>query len=244
MSSNALATAIPIAMNGDQPLPAEITSEALTQIEKHVAAMSCETTEQAEMLSMFLNNIVASREKAIAAWFKPLKSAAKAMHQLFCDRERDALAPLVKARAAGNAKIGAWKRAEEERRQAAIRLAEEQAKRDAERLQVEQAEALAMAGREAEAVALIAAPAETVMPVFQAEAPKLQGSSFRRYWKAEIEDLVKLVLWVAENPEDRIQYVAPNESALSELARQREDKLKIPGVRAVYEDRVQQTGRR
>lgn len=120
------------------------------------------------------------------------------------------------------------RKAEEESRaqEAAARKAEE------ERLLQEAIEAKDQ-GQDALAEEILETP--VTAPTFTPPAPpKIEGRSVRENFKAKVVDMLALVRWVAQHPED-LNLLDPNMPSLNALARSRKRAFKLPGCELVVE---------
>lgn len=218
-------------MTGVKPATnALIDPKVLSRVEQDIAEWTVETEDHATRLAERLSAI-AAHEKGIEAWFQPLKSTAYKNWQTLCAREKEALAPLARARAAGNMKLAQWRLREQRRREEiALRLRKE-AERQAAALQLAAAAELEESGEPERAAAVVASPPPPapLSPISTAP-PKISGARFTKRWSAKVTDLGALIRWVAENPADRARYLMPNLTELNRDAVRLKSALSIPGV--------------
>ena len=201
------------------------------------------------------------RRARIGELMDPIVSATNTAHKKAVAQRDALLAPFVEADKAYSRKMGEYEQ-EQARKQ---READEAARRERERLAAaEQARVAAEQRRvqaEAEAVraaeiaaaqgrgdvgatmdlaeAPVAVPVVTPRPVYVPRAawvppPKAAGVSFSTRWSAEVTDLLALVKAVAGG-QAPLTVLTPHMPALNAMARKEQDRLDLPGVRAVPE---------
>jgi hypothetical protein len=205
-----------------------------------------------------LKTIKATRAE-IDATFDPIISKAWASHKEAVAQKKRVDAPFVEAERVLKLGIGGYLTEQERLRQAEeLRLREEadRAQREAEaetrRLQaeaeclhaeeierqIEEAEAEGASRAVIEHLASQPAPVVAVEPVFMpapvvaSTVTPVQGISAREIWSAEVTDIVALAAHIAANPQYR-NLIAPNMTALNQLARSLKSAMRIPGVKAV-----------
>jgi hypothetical protein len=142
-----------------------------------------------------------ARERKILEWFAPAKQAAFKAHAAICKQENEALAPYREARRVVNAKLAAW------------RLAQEPGDGLAEPAGQPNVAADGKSG-----------------PAGSENESRVAGVSFRENWRAEVVDKLALVKAIAARPE-LVNLVDPNLNALNHLARAHKNALELPGVR-------------
>lgn len=171
--------------------------------------------------------------KARLEWFKPIKDAAYQTHKGICDREKDALAPLVLARQQIEARMSTYDREEMRvRREQEQRLQKEQedkeherAKREAEELRLRQAQELETQGRHEEVTQVLNEPiVPTKRPqpavILPTQAPAVKGVSSRKTFSFRIDDSALLPR----------KYLMPDESAIRKVVNALGLDAEIPGV--------------
>lgn len=181
-------------------------------------------------------------EKAVGAKLDPICNGAYSVHKMLTKLRAEALGPLQEARVIVGRKIAAWtdeqKRIAEEKQRAeeAQRLADEEAARAAARASVEAIapEATPEVVEQVTEEVLAALPPAPQLQIVKPDVAKVEGVSSRKVWHAEVTDFDALVAWVADNDE-WTHLLLPNMTALNTLARDRREKLQIPGLRAVCE---------
>lgn len=149
------------------------------------------------------------------------------------------------------------KRREEEQR--LLREAEEQRRAEQARLEAERQAAIAAVAEkieagdiaaaeelaqkvedvEFEAASVAMAPVEVAAPTIA--APKASGVAMVDNWTFEVTDLAALVKAAAERPE-LVSLLAPNETAIRQMAKALKSAANIPGVR-IYNNKTARVGR-
>lgn len=185
----------------------------------------------------------------IIAYYEPRKKQAKAVHQQYCDDERERMVPLLRAEADLKQSMRAFDDQQELLRQAEQRRLEEDARKREEARRIDEAAALELEGHAAndpellsQANELLAQPVETPLVSVAKSTPKVAGVTYRETWKGECVDLMRLVRHIAEHPE-HINLLQANTTAINQLVRAQKSGLKLPGVR-VWMDRDIAAGRR
>jgi hypothetical protein len=181
---------------------------------------------------------IASLEREIVDYHKPLKKAADEAHKAICKAENRLLEPLKQAKVILNLEIAAWTQAQERIRFEAERKAQELAHKQEEEARLAlamQAEEMGATEETAQEIleTPLAMPAVVVQPTFN----KLAGVSTSQRWRAEVVDLKALCRAVIEGKAS-IELIQPNTTALNTLARAMKGTLNIPGVKAVPETAV------
>lgn len=196
----------------------------------------------------------------VAEVFDPVIRAAHLSHKTAVEQKHRLEQPALQAEMILKAAIAAYEQAQTSLR----REAEERARRERERLEdvararaeaerarleAEAEERLVGAGLEAEArgdmagaARLLTAPPPPILvvpdpvfvPVPVVEVPTAEGVSFRTTYRAEVVDLMALVLAVA-NRQQPLSLLSANDKALNGMARAQGDAMAVPGVRVVRE---------
>lgn len=205
-----------------------------TQVDSAVATADSYTIDSVEVLTLANDDLreiagaVKQMDDLRTTFVKPLNDEVKFINDTF----RPFIDGLKQARSILEPKIITFQRAE------AARVAEEQRRANeaaaAERRKMEEeARAAQASGDEETAVALTTAAEVMVAPVVQSNVPtKGTGTSARSTWSAEVEDLLKLVQFVAANPQF-IGLLQANATALNAQAKSLKASMQIPGVKAV-----------
>lgn len=86
------------------------------------------------------------------------------------------------------------------------------------------------------AVAPAPAPVVFVPPIPVPPAPKAEGLSFKDHYRAEVEDMMKLVRAIAAGQGvATVALIEPNQTALDALARTLKEEMSVPGVKLIKE---------
>lgn len=132
-----------------------------------------------------------------------------------------------------NGNLLTYEAAERKKAEEAARIAQEAARRAEEDRKIQEAIEAKDSGNAALAEEILNEPvtAPTFTPV---APPKIEGRSVRENYKAKVVDMLELVRWIAQHPED-INLVEPNMPALNALARSRKRAFKLPGCEVVVD---------
>lgn len=165
-----------------------------------------------------------ARRRWIEDWFRPMKQAAKKAHESVCDHERMVVTQLKAHEDRLGSLMADYDTAQERQRA----LAQKQAQEDA---QVAEAAHYELMGDTVLADAALGGEG-TIQVTIPKLTPKVDGTSFRETYSAEVTNLLALVVAVAKGqvPLDAIQ---ANQSFLSMQARSLKTSLTYPGVRVV-----------
>lgn len=182
------------------------------------------------------NGILALRDEA-RLHHQPIIEAAHKTHKAALAARDKITLPLESAAAILATKMTAWKRAEDERiENERRRIEEEQRQRQTEAALASAIEAEAAGASVAEVEAVLdetsVAVASHVVPT-----PKVTGASFREAWACEVTSMVQFVQGIKDGVIGQA-YVLPNMPALNQRARAERNTFKLPGCKAVRDDRV------
>jgi hypothetical protein len=168
-------------------------------------------TRRSEVVSFFAD----TKNKAHAAW-----KAIVAQEKSFTDRLDDAEKKIKRAVMDYDREQEAIRQAEQRRLQAE---ADEAARRERERLEKQAAKLKTEARREA----VLEQAAQVVAPVVQvaAAAPKVEGVSVRKIWKARVVDVAKVPR----------EFMVVNDRALDSYAKATKGAVQVAGVE-FYQD--------
>jgi len=168
-------------------------------------------TRRSEVVSFFAD----TKNKAHAAW-----KAIVAQEKSFTDRLDDAEKKIKRAVLTYDREQEAIRQAEQRRLQAE---ADEAARRERERLEKQAAKLKTEARREA----VLEQAAQVVAPVVQvaAAAPKIEGVSVRKIWKARVVDVAKVPR----------EFMVVNDRALDSYAKATKGAVQVAGVE-FYQD--------
>lgn len=173
------------------------------------------------------------RIKAVEKFFKPFKDTVNKLRAQLLDAERartDRLQRVIVACDAGMLKFrqeqqAARDKAEREAREIAEREERDRIAREAQELQ--QA-GDAEAAEELVAAPIVAAPAPVSPDI--GHVPVVDGLGTQKRYTAEVQDLAKLLRWVAQDPKTRAHYIKVDQAALNRTAQAQHEAMAIPGV--------------
>ncbi len=176
--------------------------------------------------------VVKALRAEVEAAFGPIVKAAHATWKVALAQRAEADDPLDKAESILKRSMTTWFQAEEYKKlQEAKRQREELERIANEEREAELVEAEAQ-GASVEEVTAIAERPAYIPPVHATmAAPKLSGVATVKRWTFEVEDKLKLVKFVAANPQF-LHLLDANETALGGLARSLRNMMAIPGVKA------------
>jgi len=208
------------------PDTTEIQTEAQA-ITARAEAFAIETAAGYAEGGEFLKQLRRVRLQIKDTFDKPINDAYKAHRSMIAARDKHDK-PLADAESIVNRRMGAWKTAEDARREAAERAAREAERKAEEERRLAEAVELEEENRPAEAERVLAAPVEVAPIVMRSAVPQVQGISTRKTWKWEIidPDLIPR------------EYFILDEKAIGAIVRTRKDQTRIPGIRAYSEDGV------
>jgi hypothetical protein len=212
--------------------PEDITTEQVemeaSALEIQVSSLEILTAEDCELACELEKRVGLAIKRAVTLTEKSIQTAKDSLEAAKKVRE-DLCGPLERSKPVLRQKIGAWREAEKERSAAIARAARESAQRMAEEEALSRAVRLESSGNTAAAEALIAhVPAPPV--VMAAPRPSGHGVNVRKVWSAQVDDLAKLIAWVAEDISGRKAFLEPCMPALNAQARSLKDDLRIPGI--------------
>lgn len=162
--------------------------------------------------------------------FGPVVKKAHEAHKAAKAAEKEVKEPLLQAERVLKAAIGNYTAEQERARLAAEREAQARIEAQVRADREAAVQAANDSGNEELAQAIERAPLPPVAVTVQSSVPKVEGVQVRSTWKAHVYDVIGLLLWVAESPEDRLQYIVVNESALNQLARNTRGGATVTGV--------------
>ena len=176
---------------------------------------------------------VATLEREIVAYHKPLKEAANKAHRAVCEAEKGLLTPLTEARRIVSTAVAKWQDDQEKERRRQQALMEQTMRAAQEEQALEVAIEAEAGGAGEEVVEQVLASASA--PVSVVAAPtytRAAGIASRETWSAKIVSLKQLVQAAARN-DALLCYLLPNTVALNAQARALKTACNIPGVQAV-----------
>jgi len=221
----------------------EVVEQEEQGLENQLAAVGVNTVKDANELVIndaashklaadFLIEIK-KRMKAVTDYWKEPKEAAKAAHQKIVNLEKAMMNPLSDAEATIKQKMVAYQAAAEKARKAAEAEAARLQREERERMLAQAVKAEAAGDTVGAEVNLaMAAIVEDMAPPIVAAAPKVDGISTRKVWKARVIDPM-LVPIMANGFEIR----PVDMKMLQSIATTGKGKVSIPGVE-FYEDTV------
>jgi hypothetical protein len=164
--------------------------------------------------------------------FAKAKKSASDAHKMIVAAVASMVGPWAEARTIYFRKSDEYQAAERVKAEAEQRRLQERARKEEEERQLLAAIDAEEGGNQAEAEAILAErPSVPVVTVAPAVA-EVKGVSRRTTWSAEVDDLLKLVRYVAQH-EEWISLLEPAMPNLNRLAVAQREALSIPGVRAV-----------
>lgn len=164
---------------------------------------------------------------AISEAYDSIIAAAHKAHKEAVAKKKSFYDPVEAATRKVKGIMAAYDAARERERQAERQRLEDEARKLAETRQLAEALRAEAGGNQAQADAIMEAPV-MVAPVFVTkDVPKIEGVSFREYWKVKIinADLIPR------------EYMIPDEKKLGAMARALKGTMNIPGIE-VYSERV------
>ncbi len=192
-------------------------------------------TDKAEhLVALATIQDLARAEKVVKEKFSDPKTKAHAAHKAICALEKELLMPLGVARRVVNGKAGAYEREQLEIAEKERRRLEAAAKKAEEERQLQDAITAEDEGDTERAEAILAEPTTAPVIHVEPEVARVEGVSERVTWRAEVEDLLALVKYVARNPQ-WVGFLNPDMPNLNRVARSTREAMNIPGVRAVSE---------
>lgn len=191
------------------------------EADKHNAVEFVKTIKQA------YKDLEAKRKELV----NPLNAVKNTIQSMF----RDPLDKLTMAENTVKKSILRYEEEQERIRREEQRKAEEKARREEEekrRRLNERADRWEEKGKADKAESLRQEAEETVVqpPVVQSGSSKVEGTSIRETWKAEVTDLKALVVAVAEGRAP-MTFIQANMTAINKTAVSMKDTMQFPGVR-------------
>lgn len=174
----------------------------------------------------FLRSCKSMQKEIEGALAQSIEHAHKA-HKSLTTLRADTLAPLKEAEQLVKSKMGNYVEAEERRAAEEKRRAEEEARKAQEEENLRRAAQLEAEGRQEEAEQAVDAPIST--PVIKAPpAPRAAGTSTRKKYSVEVNDLDALVRAVAEGKAPKGLVIA-NQKVLDAMAKSLKGDFDVPG---------------
>ena len=183
-------------------------------------------------------------KKEIDNTFDPIVKKAHEAHKEAVDQKKKVMEPVEQAQKIIDRKIGDFHAEEERKRKAEEdrlrKEAEKQARKEEEERRLEEAARLEQEGNSEMADAILDAPIAppvVVIPKVETQAPKVEGLSVTKVYKAEVVSLAQLVQAVAQGRAP-IGLLEVNQTALNGMARALKEAFSVPGCRVVVESSV------
>src|SRR2546428_10648006 len=214
----------------------ELERRALTWPEKAKQTMIEDQVTYDRASAMLLG--IKDLRRDIDLHYDPLIAKAYAAHKTPPAAKKKIEAPLAEAETILKTGISRWHAEQERARQELERKAREESEHLAEEIRLEMAVQAEESGAPAEVVqemleSSISLPAPVAAPTYQ----KADGISTQRRYRADVTDIKALCRAVADG-EVSPECVVANMTVLNSMARSLKETLRIPGVRAVFDDIV------
>ena len=204
----------------------EIASTAMT-LRSRAEAFAIETATGYAEGGDFLKQVRRVRTNIKDTFDPPIK-AAHAAHRAMIAARDEHDKPLADAESIVKTRMGAWKAAEDGRREAQQRAAREAERKAEEERVLAQAVELEAENRPAEAERVLAAPVEVAPVVIRSAVPKVAGVSTGKVWKWEIVDRELIPR----------EYFVLDDKAIRAVVRSQKSQARIPGIRFYSENTV------
>lgn len=163
---------------------------------------------------------------------QPLRAAVEAVNAMF----RPFTEQLTEAERIVKNKMLAWRKVEDQKREAALQAQLKEQREAAEKIERERLEAVEAGDDEAVAQAEVKAEMVAMTPLVAPAPVQSAGTSVRRSWKGEITDLAEfLAEAIKPGREQLLACVDIKQSDLNAIVRLAKGKITAPGLR-VYED--------
>ncbi len=201
-----------------------IESEVETMVTLKPQFPIIESTEQAEQVAKYLNQ-VRGLQKRIEEWFSPMRDNAHKAWKSICGKENEMQAKPTEMIKHCRAMLANWTDREEERERQEQKRLDDEAK----------AKAIAEAKAEGDkqlAKDIKADKVAVMSEVVARPVEKVAGVSTRKTWNIQVVSVMDLVKAVAAGKAP-IEYLLPNTSALTNVARATKGQIVIPGVRMI-----------
>jgi hypothetical protein len=219
----------------------ELREKVVSPIVSHANAINITNAEQYQGAALFLKEIKTGQKK-IKEYWKPLREGAHSEWKLIVGKENNMLDPLNQGETLTKNKMLAYKKIEEEKRQAEERRlqaeAEEKARKERERL-LKRASKLKTPEKQEEyrqAAEEVEVPVVTVA----SEVPEIKGQFFRKIWKAKVVDKWAFFNAVKED-NNLFPFIEVNIIRLNQLAQSTKGEVSYPGIK-FYEETIMASG--
>ena len=220
-------------------LPAEISDDSsqITQMQEALRIRLDDDEMVYEAATGFIADRIQPGIKRITTFFEPLKKKAFEAHREITKAEASALVPYEAIKEQVSREATAWSSNRDRMRREVLKRERAEASALGEQLVIEEATALAGAGDQEGAAALLAAPVKPVTVASSAPSvPKVSGVSGSARWVGEVQEPEKFLRWIAENYKARQHYLAGfNQGELNRKATSDRIAFDIPGCVAKEE---------
>jgi hypothetical protein len=213
----------------------ELEFRSLTWPDK-ARARSVTTADEFRLAGELLTGIKTLR-KEIADTCDPVIAAAHRSHKAATEQKRKLEAPLVEAENLLKASMAKYQRDEDDRRRREEARLREEARKAEEQARLEEALRLEAEHEPELAAAVLEQPAAVVLPPVLPPAPKVDGISTRKLYRAEVTDVRALCRGIADGSVP-LNLVAPNQTALNQMAVALKDSFAVAGCRVVVETSI------
>ena len=182
-----------------------------------------------------LRDVIEPARHAVEGYFKPKKVELQARIKSLRAGEKSVGDRVDELRDEAREQMVTWWRVESDRRAAlhGARVVQAEAEAHAQR---ERDVAVLADGDQVDAATKLAGlPVQVLPPPPPEQISKPTGVSMSTRWKAEVTDPVALLLWVAENYEERAHFVTINQAACNAIAVSQRDAMDVPGLTPTQE---------
>lgn len=181
---------------------------------------------------------VKTKANQIKKYWKPLKENAAAAHKAICEREKEMLKPFTDAESIIKATMVKYQAAVEEQRRKEREEAEKRKQEEALRLLQQAVEADEKGDAQGAAMNMaMAQMVEDMKPAPVAPAPKAEGTSIRKTWKARVIDANAVPAYA-----NGLEIRTINMTALNSIARMTNGTASIPGIEFYQETSLSARG--
>lgn len=214
----------------EKPGPPAVVAE-LSPIVK--AALKFEVVDVASHgIALERHKTCVNAKRAITEHFEPARKAADSAKKEVLALRDGFIGPISEAGRVYDRKAGEHERAEEAKALEEERRLQEIARKEEEDRQINAAIDAEAVGDDAAAAEIMDETPEVPVITVAPQVAKVEGSSKRKTWSAEVTDLQQLVRYVSTHPE-WISLLEPAMPNLNRMAVSQREALRIPGVRAV-----------
>lgn len=180
--------------------------------------------------AMELRRQVKDADRKAEAWFKELKRPIDAAKKAVLDKEKEVRNRLTLIVAEIDSKARPWEEAQEAERKRQEEEARAAFRKQVEDERIKQAIALEAQGKAEEAMAVVDAPI-SIPVIVPSIVPKVEGTSSRTLWGAEVVDPIAFLTWIVSDFRTRAHFVEFNQAAINKIGQQYHDSLAVPGLK-------------